>query len=118
MTAVFDADFIPAPDFLKRAISHLVNDPRIAAVQGRWGHLNSEENPLTQAMTLALDGHFIVEQTARNRAGWLMNFNGSGGVWRVRAIEDAGGWRASDPDRGHGLELPRSTVRLALSLPA
>ena len=77
MTAVFDADFIPAPDFLKRAISHLVADPTLAAVQGRWGHLNSEENPLTRAVTLALDGHFIVEQTARSRAGWLMNFNGS-----------------------------------------
>ncbi len=93
MTAVFDADFMPAPDFLKRAVSHLVANPKLAAVQGRWGHLNSQQNPLTQAVTLALDGHFIVEQTARSRAGWLMNFNGSAGVWRVKAIEDAGGWR-------------------------
>ena len=87
MIAVFDADFIPAPDFLKRAISHLVADPKLAAVQGRWGHLNSEENSLTRAVTLALDGHFVVEQIARNRSGWLMNFNGSGGVWRVRRLK-------------------------------
>lgn len=95
MVAVLDADFIPPPDFLKRAVSPLVNNPRLAAVQGRWGHLNSQQNPLTRAATLALDGHFVVEQTARNRAGWLMNFNGSGGVWRVKAIEEAGGWQAS-----------------------
>jgi cellulose synthase/poly-beta-1,6-N-acetylglucosamine synthase-like glycosyltransferase len=95
MVAVLDADFIPPPHFLKSAISPLVNNPRLAAVQGRWGHLNSQQNPLTRAATLALDGHFVVEQTARNRAGWLMNFNGSGGVWRVQAIEEAGGWQAS-----------------------
>lgn len=93
MVGVLDADFMPPPDFLKRAISHLLSDPKLAAVQGRWGHLNGEQNLLTRAATLALDGHFVVEQTARNRSGWLMNFNGSGGVWRARAIEDAGGWQ-------------------------
>ncbi len=95
MVAVLDADFVPPPDFLKRAIAQLVSNPKLAAVQGRWGHINSAENPLTRAATLALDGHFVVEQTARNRAGWLMNFNGSGGVWRVKAIEEAGGWQAT-----------------------
>jgi cellulose synthase/poly-beta-1,6-N-acetylglucosamine synthase-like glycosyltransferase len=95
MVAVLDADFVPPPDFLKRAISHLVTNPKLGAVQGRWGHINSQQNPLTRAATLALDGHFVIEQTARNRAGWLMNFNGSGGVWRVSAIESAGGWQAT-----------------------
>ncbi len=93
MVAVLDADFTPQPDFLKRAIAYLVGDPTLCAVQGRWGHLNGDENPLTRAITLAIDGHFVVEQIARSRAGWLMNFNGSGGVWRVKAIEEAGGWR-------------------------
>ncbi len=95
MVAVLDADFVPPHDFLKRAIAPLVNNPRLAAVQGRWGHLNGTQNPLTRAATMALDGHFVIEQTARNRAGWLINFNGSGGVWRTKAIEDAGGWQAT-----------------------
>ncbi len=93
MIGVLDADFMPPPNFLKRAISYLVNDPKLAAVQGRWGHLNSQENPLTRAITMAIDGHFVVEQMARNRSGWLMNFNGSGGVWRASAIQDSGGWQ-------------------------
>ncbi len=91
--AVLDADFVPPPDFLKRTIPHLIANPDLAVVQGRWGHLNSSTNWLTWGQTLALDGHFVVEQTARNRAGWLMNFNGSGGVWRVEAIRKAGGWQ-------------------------
>jgi cellulose synthase/poly-beta-1,6-N-acetylglucosamine synthase-like glycosyltransferase len=91
--AVLDADFIVPPDFLRRTVPHLVANPHLAVVQGRWGHLNSDENLLTRGQTLALDGHFVVEQTGRNRSGWLMNFNGSGGIWRVKAIEDAGGWR-------------------------
>jgi cellulose synthase/poly-beta-1,6-N-acetylglucosamine synthase-like glycosyltransferase len=92
MVAVLDADFIPPPDFLKRTVPHLVKNPDAAVVQARWGHLNPYDSLLTMGQTLALDAHFVVEQTARSRAGWLMNFNGSGGVWRVRAIEDAGGW--------------------------
>lgn len=91
--AVLDADFIPPHDFLTKTIPHLVTDKTLAVVQGRWGHLNAFTNLLTRGQTLALDGHFVVEQTARNRAGWLMNFNGSGGIWRVAAIEDAGGWQ-------------------------
>jgi cellulose synthase/poly-beta-1,6-N-acetylglucosamine synthase-like glycosyltransferase len=93
--AVLDADFIAPPNFLTDTIPHMVKDPTLAVVQGRWGHINSFDNLLTRGQTLALDGHFVVEQTARNRAGWLMNFNGSGGVWRVSAIEDAGGWTDS-----------------------
>lgn len=91
--AVLDADFVPQPDFLRRTLSFLVSNPKIGMVQTRWGHLNRDDNALTKGQALALDGHFVVEQTARSRAGLLMNFNGSGGVWRVQAIHEAGGWR-------------------------
>jgi cellulose synthase/poly-beta-1,6-N-acetylglucosamine synthase-like glycosyltransferase len=91
--AVLDADFVPPPDFLRQTVPHMVNDPTLGVVQGRWGHLNAYSNILTMGQALALDGHFVVEQAGRNRSGWLMNFNGSGGVWRVKAIEDAGGWK-------------------------
>ena len=91
--AVLDADFVPHPDFLKRMIPHLVADPTLGMVQARWSHLNTFDSLLTLGQTLALDAHFVVEQTARNRSGWLMNFNGTGGIWRVRTIEEAGGWQ-------------------------
>jgi cellulose synthase/poly-beta-1,6-N-acetylglucosamine synthase-like glycosyltransferase len=91
--AVLDADFVPPPDFLRRTLPFLIDHPQLGMVQARWGHLNTGANVLTRGQTLALDGHFVVEQTARNRAGWLMNFNGTGGIWRLQAIKDAGGWR-------------------------
>ena len=90
--AIFDADFIPQPDFLRRTIPYFLRNPRLGMVQVRWGHLNRDYSPLTRAQAIALDGHFVVEQTARNRTGLFMNFNGSGGVWRKSCIEDAGGW--------------------------
>lgn len=93
--AILDADFVPPVDFLRRTLPFLVNNPRIGMVQGRWGHLNPSDNLLTRGQTLAVDGHFWVEQTARSRAGWLFTFNGTGGVWRIKCIEDAGGWEAS-----------------------
>jgi cellulose synthase/poly-beta-1,6-N-acetylglucosamine synthase-like glycosyltransferase len=89
---IFDADFVPAPDFLQRTLPHLLADDGLAVVQTRWGHLNADENWLTQAQALAVDGHFVVEQTARNRSAWFIPFNGSGGIWRVSAIHDSGGW--------------------------
>lgn len=91
--AVLDADFVPPPEFLRGTLPFMIDNPTLGMVQARWGHLNASDNVLTRGQTLALDGHFVVEQTARNRAGWLMNFNGTGGVWRRQAIEDAGGWR-------------------------
>ncbi len=94
LVAVLDADFVPPPDFLRRTVPHLVADGRIGMVQTRWGHLNWPDNALTRGQALALDGHFIVEQTARNRAGWFINFSGSGGVWRRSCILEAGGWSA------------------------
>lgn len=90
--AVFDADFLPPPDFLRRTIPYFFQNPRLGMVQARWGHLNRDYSHLTKAQAIALDGHFVVEQTARNRSGLLINFNGSGGVWRQDCIEDAGGW--------------------------
>lgn len=90
--AIFDADFVPAADFLRRTIPHFAGQPGIGFLQSRWGHLNPEYSWLTGAQSIALDGHFVVEQTARHRAGLLMNFNGSGGVWRRACIDEAGGW--------------------------
>ncbi|HEY4687793.1 MAG TPA: glycosyltransferase [Anaerolineae bacterium] len=90
--AIFDADFVPPPDFLRRAVPHLAADARIAFVQARWGHLNRDTSLLTRIQSCNIDSHFLVEQFARDRAGYFMNFNGTAGVWRRRAIEDAGGW--------------------------
>lgn len=90
--AVLDADFVPPTDFLRKTIPHMVANSRVGMVQGRWGHLNDRSSLLTRGQAMALDGHFVVEQTGRNRAGWLINFNGSGGIWRTAAIHDAGGW--------------------------
>jgi cellulose synthase/poly-beta-1,6-N-acetylglucosamine synthase-like glycosyltransferase len=90
--AVLDADFVPPPHFLRATVPFMVKDPQLGMVQGRWGHLNTFNNLLTMGQMLALDGHFVVEQTGRNRSGWLINFNGSGGIWRTKTIRDAGGW--------------------------
>ena len=96
--AIFDADFRPAPDFLRRTIPHFLTADAapIGFVQTRWGHLNCDYSPLTRSQALALDGHFAVEQAGRQAAGYLFGFNGSGGVWRRACIEDArtGGWQA------------------------
>lgn len=90
--AIFDADFIPPADFLQRTIQPFLDQPRLGLVQTRWAHLNARYSALTRAQSLALDGHFVVEQTARNRSGLLMNFNGTAGVWRRTCVETSGGW--------------------------
>ncbi|MCB0125862.1 MAG: glycosyltransferase [Caldilineaceae bacterium] len=104
--AIFDADFVPKPDFLRRTIlcfykpaparKATPDENPIGFVQARWAHLNAAYSPLTTAQALALDGHFVVEQGGRQWAGWAMGFNGSGGIWRRRCIEDpsVGGWQA------------------------
>ena len=92
--AIFDADFVPAPDFLKRTVPHMVARPELAFVQTRWGYLNDRYSALTRAQTIALDGHFVVEHLGRNRNNLLMNFNGTAGIWRRSAIEAGGGWQA------------------------
>ncbi|MGE5263004.1 MAG: cellulose synthase family protein [Acidobacteriota bacterium] len=90
--AIFDADFVPPRDFLCNTIPFLTADPRLGLVQTRWAHLNAGYSPLTHAQSIALDGHFIVEQTARSRNGLFFNFNGTAGVWRRACIEQCGGW--------------------------
>jgi cellulose synthase/poly-beta-1,6-N-acetylglucosamine synthase-like glycosyltransferase len=90
--AVFDADFVPSPDFLRRTVPFFA-DPKVGMVQVRWGHLNRDFSILTQAQSIFLDGHFIIEHTARNRAGCFFNFNGTAGIWRRTVIPDAGGWQ-------------------------
>ncbi|MYK41484.1 MAG: glycosyltransferase, partial [Gemmatimonadetes bacterium] len=89
---VLDADFVPNPDILQRAI-HYFTDDSIGMVQMRWGHLNRSYSLLTRIQSIFLDGHFVVEHTARNRSGRFFNFNGTGGIWRKKAIYDAGGWQ-------------------------
>lgn len=90
--AVFDADFLPPADFLSRTIPCFA-DPGVGMVQARWGHVNENYSLLTRVQAVALDGHFLVEQTARNRSGAFINFNGTAGVWRRTAILDAGNWQ-------------------------
>lgn len=91
--AIFDSDFVPPADFLCRTLPHLWEDEGCGLVQARWEHLNEDASWLTRAQAMGIDGHFVVEQTARNRNGLFMNFCGTAGVWRRRAIEEAGGWR-------------------------
>ena len=92
LVAVFDADFIPQPDFLQRTV-HYFTDPVVGMVQTRWGHLNRAYSALTEAQAILLDGHFVIEHTARNRSGRFFNFNGTAGIWRRAAIADGGGWQ-------------------------
>ncbi|MDZ7291099.1 MAG: glycosyltransferase family 2 protein [candidate division KSB1 bacterium] len=100
--AIFDADFVPPRDFLKRTLAYF-DEPKIGAVQARWGHLNGDYSVLTRAQAIGLDGHFVVEQTARNGAGFFINFNGTAGVWRRECILDAGNW--SDDTLTEDLDL-------------
>ncbi|MCE2754976.1 MAG: glycosyltransferase family 2 protein [Ignavibacteriae bacterium] len=91
--AIFDADFVPKKDFLMKTIPHFHNDG-VGMVQTRWEHLNEDYSYLTRAQALALDGHFVIEQQVRNKAGFFINFNGTAGIWRKSCIEDAGNWHA------------------------
>lgn len=92
--AVFDADFVPSPDFLRQTIPYLTTNSRTGVVQTRWGHLNADESLLTRLQGFGLDAHFLIEQVGRQAGGHFINFNGTGGVWRRSCIDDAGGWRA------------------------
>lgn len=91
LISILDADFVPPPSFLMDQV-HYFTDPKVAVVQTRWGHLNRSSSLLTELQSIFLDGHLVLEQTARNRSGRYFNFNGTGGTWRKAAIEDAGGW--------------------------
>jgi cellulose synthase/poly-beta-1,6-N-acetylglucosamine synthase-like glycosyltransferase len=91
LVVIFDADFIPESDFLRRTIPYFEN-PEIGMVQARWTYLNRDYSLLTKVEAILLDGHFVVEHGARSRRGTFFNFNGTAGVWRRKAINDAGGW--------------------------
>lgn len=91
--AVFDADFVPKPNFLKQLI-HYFHDDGIGMVQAQWDYLNRQDSFLTRLQGIMLDAHFTIEQTARHSRGMFFNFNGTAGIWRKQAIVDAGGWQA------------------------
>src|SRR5689334_17308401 len=92
LLAIFDADFMPKPDCLRQLVDYFT-DPLVGCAQMRWSHINGDYNLLTRLQTIMLDGHFVVEQTTRNRTGGFFNFNGTAGIWRRRAIEMSGGWQ-------------------------
>lgn len=89
--AIFDADFLPQPDFIKKTIPYFTQS-EIGVVQTRWGHINKDYSLLTQLQAFGLDAHFSIEQSARNASDSFINFNGTCGIWRKSCIEDAGGW--------------------------
>ncbi|MEQ9459872.1 MAG: glycosyltransferase [Phycisphaeraceae bacterium] len=92
LIAIFDADFVPHRSFLRRTVHHFA-DPATGVVQTRWAHLNRTDSLLTRSQAVFLDGHFVIEHTARSRGGAWINFNGTAGIWRKTAIEQAGGWQ-------------------------
>jgi len=92
LLAIFDADFVPKPDCLRKLVDFFT-DPMVGCAQMRWSHINGGYNLLTRLQTIMLDGHFVVEQTTRNRTGGFFNFNGTAGIWRRQAIEMSGGWQ-------------------------
>jgi cellulose synthase/poly-beta-1,6-N-acetylglucosamine synthase-like glycosyltransferase len=106
--AIFDADFVPPSDFLRNTIPYFQHD-RVGFVQTRWGHLNQSYSILTQFQSVVIDAHFLVDQVARNRGGYFMNFNGTAGVWRRETIVEAGGWQhdtvAEDLDLSYRAQL-------------
>ncbi len=107
--AVFDADFLPPADFLRRTVPYFYDHPEVGMVQARWGHLNRDANLLTRTQALLLDGHQVVEQVARSRSNLFLNFNGTGGVWRAGCIRDGGGWQwdnlAEDVDLSYRVQM-------------
>ncbi len=122
--AIFDADFVPPADFLHRTMPYLVADPTVGFLQARWDHLNADYSALTRAQAMALDGHFVVEQHARQRLGAFIGFNGTAGVWRKACIESSGGWQADtlceDMDLSYRAQLAGWSARFCgdIAVPA
>lgn len=94
LALIFDADFVPKPDTLIQMVDYFT-DPTVGMVQARWVHLNRNYSMLTEVEAMMLDAHFVIEQVARNSTGCFFNFNGTAGIWRIRAIDNAGGWQHS-----------------------
>ena len=107
--AIFDADFVPPPEFLLQAVPFFFEEPRLGFVQARWGHLNRGKSLVTRLQSIGINGHFMVEQSARNTAGLLMNFNGTAGMFNKRAILEAGNWQddtlTEDMDLSYRIQL-------------
>eukprot|EP00457_Paulinella_chromatophora_P003857 gb/GEZN01003865.1/.p1 GENE.gb/GEZN01003865.1/~~gb/GEZN01003865.1/.p1 ORF type:complete len:554 (+),score=76.26 gb/GEZN01003865.1/:170-1831(+) len=107
--AIFDADFLPNPDFLVKVLPYFKDGDNVGCVQTRWGHSNYGHSMLTKLQAIGHDGHFIIEQYAKHRSGALFNFNGTGGIWRKQTIKEAGGWQsdtlAEDLDLSYRAQL-------------
>lgn len=107
--AIFDADFVPNPDFLKKGMAFFVDRPKLGLVQGRWTHLNKTASLITRGQAMGIDGHFMIEQAARSWNGLFMNFNGTAGIFRRSAIEASGGWQhdtlTEDMDLSYRMQL-------------
>ncbi|MGH9760848.1 MAG: cellulose synthase family protein, partial [Blastocatellia bacterium] len=108
LVLVFDADFLPRPDCIRKMVDYFT-DEKVGLVQLRWSHINADYSLLTKTQAIMLDGHFVIEQTARNRCGGFFNFNGTAGMWRRHAIEWSGGWQhdtlAEDTDLSYRAQL-------------
>ncbi len=121
IVAIFDADFVPPSDFLRKAVPLMQESSDIACVQGRWEHLNREQNWLTRAQSIGIDGHFAIEQGARAWNGLYMNFNGTAALWRREAIDCSGGWQADtlteDLDLSYRAQMAGYRIVYALDIP-
>ncbi len=108
LIAIFDADFIPARDFLLHTVPYF-QDSNIGMVQARWGHTNANYSFLTRGQSIGIDGHFILEQSARSNNQLWLNFNGTAGIWQKKCIIEAGNWQADtlteDLDLSYRAEL-------------
>jgi len=113
----FDADFVPQPDLFQKTI-HYFSDPNIGMVQTRWGHLNEQYSLLTKIQSMLLDGHFLIEQTARARSGRFFNFNGTAGIWRRTCIQTSGGWQHDTLAEDLDSQLSRADQGLAVLVSA
>ncbi len=122
LLTVFDADFVPKKDFLRQAAPFFMMQPELGFVQGRWEHLNSRENLITWFQSIGIDGHFAIEQSARNWNGLFMNFNGTAGIFRKCAVLDAGNWKSDtlteDLDLSYRLQLGGWSCRYLIDLVA
>ena len=118
--AIFDADFIPPEDYLLRAMPHFMRGEKVGLVQSRWGHLNRNASMITRVQALGIDGHFAVEQSARDWNGLYMNFNGTAGIMSVKAIADAGGWEADtlteDMDLSYRMQIAGWTTQYLIDV--
>lgn len=107
--AVFDADFCPPPDFLVRTVPFFLQNKELGIIQSRWTHINRDYNSLTRAIATGIDVHFLIEQAGRYAEDCLQNFNGSGGIIKVSALKEAGGWQsdtlAEDLDASYRIQL-------------